>query len=118
MLRHAGQYLREWNQTKEGNRAVEYTLFDGPNGKESLSELFEKRHQLLVYHYFESEGPGTSVFYKDENGNIFHTYSTYARGLDILIGAYNLLDLVPKGRDEADLPWKMAWIRHHDKYDE
>jgi predicted dithiol-disulfide oxidoreductase (DUF899 family) len=62
------------------------------------------------------EGPGTSVFYKDGTGDIFHTYSSYARGLDILVGAYNYLDLVPKGRDEAELPWTMAWVRHHDKY--
>jgi predicted dithiol-disulfide oxidoreductase (DUF899 family) len=52
-----------------------------------------------------------------ESGAIFHTYSTYARGLDILIGAYNFLDLVPKGRDEEGLPHGMAWVRHHDRYD-
>jgi predicted dithiol-disulfide oxidoreductase (DUF899 family) len=62
------------------------------------------------------EAPGASVFYKDANGDIFHTYSAYARGLDILAGTYNYLDLVPKGRDEAELPWTMAWIRHHDRY--
>jgi predicted dithiol-disulfide oxidoreductase (DUF899 family) len=62
------------------------------------------------------EGPGISVFYEDGTGDIFHTYSSYARGLDILVGAYNYLDLVPKGRDEAELPWTMAWVRHHDKY--
>jgi predicted dithiol-disulfide oxidoreductase (DUF899 family) len=63
------------------------------------------------------EAPGVSVFYKDAAGDIFHTYSAYARGLDILVGAYNYLDLAPKGRDESDLPWTMAWVRHHDKYD-
>jgi predicted dithiol-disulfide oxidoreductase (DUF899 family) len=62
------------------------------------------------------ERPGASVFYKDWPGEIFHTYSTYARGLDILIGAYNWLDLVPKGRDEEGLPHGMAWVRHHDRY--
>jgi predicted dithiol-disulfide oxidoreductase (DUF899 family) len=64
------------------------------------------------------ERPGTSVFYKDGAGNIFHTYSSYARGLDLLIGAYNWLDLTPKGRDEAGLKHGMAWVRHHDKYGE
>ena len=68
--------------------------------------------------YFESEGPGISAFYKDGSGNIFHTYSSYSRGLDMLLGAYHLLDLVAKGRDEANLPWPMAWVRHHDKYGE
>jgi predicted dithiol-disulfide oxidoreductase (DUF899 family) len=62
------------------------------------------------------EGPGISVFCKDGSSDIFHTYSAYARGLDILVGAYNYLDLVPKGRDEVELPWTMAWVRHHDKY--
>ena len=63
------------------------------------------------------EGPGASVFYKEADGAVFHTYSAYARGLDMLVGTYNYLDLVPKGRDEADLPWTMAWVRHHDRYD-
>jgi predicted dithiol-disulfide oxidoreductase (DUF899 family) len=62
------------------------------------------------------EAPGISAFYKDPDGAIFHTYSAYARGLDMLVGAYNYLDLVPKGRDEAALPWTMAWVRHHDRY--
>jgi predicted dithiol-disulfide oxidoreductase (DUF899 family) len=62
------------------------------------------------------EAPGISVFYKDPDGAVFHTYSAYARGLDMLVGAYNYLDLAPKGRDEAALPWTMAWVRHHDRY--
>ena len=62
------------------------------------------------------EAPGLSAFYQDPNGAVFHTYSTYARGLDMLVGAYNYLDLAPKGRDEAALPWTMAWVRHHDRY--
>jgi predicted dithiol-disulfide oxidoreductase (DUF899 family) len=64
------------------------------------------------------EAPGVSVFFKDEAGDIFHTYSAYARGLDILVGTYNLLDLAPKGRDEDALPYTMAWVRHHDRYDQ
>jgi predicted dithiol-disulfide oxidoreductase (DUF899 family) len=182
-------------------------LFDGPNGKETLSELFAGSNQLLVYHFmfgpdwtegcpscsfwadnyngiavhlkqrdvslvvvsrapleklkaykermgwsfkwvsslgndfnrdyhvsftpeekdtayynFErrgfssSEAPGISVFFKDEDGNVFHTYSCYARGLDMLNGAYHHLDLVPKGRDEQGLPYPMSWVRRHDKY--
>ncbi len=62
------------------------------------------------------EAPGASVFYKDGNGDVYHTYSTYARGLDILVGTYNFLDLVPKGRDEDGLAFSMAWVRHHDRY--
>lgn len=63
-----------------------------------------------------SEWPGISVFYRDPQGSVFHTYSTYARGLDMLNAAYHYLDLVPKGRDEADLPFSMAWLRHRDSY--
>jgi predicted dithiol-disulfide oxidoreductase (DUF899 family) len=62
------------------------------------------------------EAPGLSIFYKDKNGNIFHTYSAYARGTESMIGTYNYLDLVPKGRDEDELAFTMAWIRHHDRY--
>ncbi len=82
----------------------------------------EKARGKVEYNYttveFPSdELPGASVFLKDANGEIFHTYSTYARGLDILVGTYNFLDLAPKGRDEAGLKHTMAWVRHHDKYD-
>ena len=64
----------------------------------------------------QSELPGISVFVKDPDGAIFHTYSCYARGLDMLNTAYHYLDLVPKGRDEADLPHSMAWVKYHDLY--
>jgi predicted dithiol-disulfide oxidoreductase (DUF899 family) len=75
----------------------------------------------VYYNYRSSsfpseEAPGASVFLKDKSGDIFHTYSCYGRGLDALIGTYHFLDLAPHGRDEADLPWKMSWIRHHDRY--
>jgi predicted dithiol-disulfide oxidoreductase (DUF899 family) len=186
-------------------------VFDGPNGKKSLADLFDGRSQLIVYHFmlgpgwkegcpscsyladhfdgstihlanrdvtlavishapiaeieafkkrmgwrfqwvssfdndfnydyhvsftkdemaggeieynyetqapFSEEGPGLSVFYKDKNGDIYHTYSAYARGLDILVGTYNFLDHAPKGRDEDGLAFTMAWVRHHDKYGE
>ena len=84
----------------------------------------EEEGKKQVYYNYEmmefpaEERPGLSVFAKDSSGAVFHTYSTYARGLDILVGTYNLLDLVPKGRDEAGLKHTMAWVRHHDKYGE
>ena len=180
--------------------------FDGPDGKESLSDLFEGRSQLVVYHFlfppewdegcphcsfwadnfnsiiihlnqrdvtfvaisraprskieaFErrmgwtfkwlsaggndfnydygvsfkpaeqkspvfnygtiapgmSDREGTSVFYKDDDGSLFHTYSTYARGIDMMNTAYHYIDLTPKGRDEGDNP--QFWVRRHDEYD-
>jgi predicted dithiol-disulfide oxidoreductase (DUF899 family) len=62
------------------------------------------------------EAPGISVFCKDDAGEIFHTYSTYGRGVEVMMGTYNLLDLTPKGRDERNVDYKMEWIRHHDRY--
>jgi len=75
----------------------------------------------VYYNYGLSEYPseeahGISVFHKDEAGAVFHTYSSYARGPEMLLGAYYILDLVPKCRDETALPWTMAWVRHHDRY--
>lgn len=190
-------------------RVEKQYVFDGPTGKETLSDLFDSRSQLIVYHFmlgpgwsegckscsmiadhfdgitihlanrdvrlvavsraplteieafkkrmgwhfkwvssFENdfnhdyhvsftkdemasgqvdynysagkfpseEAPGASVFYKDEAGQVFHTYSTYARGLDMLLGVYHFLDIAPKGRDEENLPYTMSWVRHHDRY--
>ncbi len=75
-----------------------------------------------VYNYrpqgFSGEqAPGLSVFFRDAGGTVYHTYSCYARGLDSLNGAYQLLDLVPKGRDEDGLKWPMEWVRRHDRYE-
>ncbi len=63
------------------------------------------------------EAHGISVFAKDDDGAIYHTYSSYARGADLLLGTYNFLDLVPKGRDEESFPFPMTWLRYHDRYD-
>jgi len=182
--------------------------FDGPNGKETLSDLFDGRSQLIVYHFmfppeweagcphcsfwadnfneiivhlnqrdasmvaisraprakldaFEkrmgwsfqwlssgesdfnydfgasftdentklpvfnygtmepgrNDREGMSVFYKNENGEIFHTYSSYARGIDMFNTTYHYLDACPKGRDEDNLPFTQACVKHHDRYD-
>ena len=76
----------------------------------------EVEYNFQAQPYRISDMPGLSVFAKDDAGVIFHTYSCYARGLDLLKTAYNLLDLVPKGRDEAALPFPMTWVRLHDLY--
>ena len=62
------------------------------------------------------ELPGVSVFAKDETGDVFHTYSTYGRGVEVMMGTYRMLDLTPKGRDEQ-VGRNMAWVRHHDRYE-
>jgi len=80
----------------------------------------EKEANNITYNYlnqpyFIDELAGVSVFVKNDQGEIYHTYSTYSRGLDILNGAYNYIDLSPKGRDEGD--GIMNWLRRHDQYE-
>ena len=80
----------------------------------------ELQRGVVTYNYAQRpmqspEMPGISVFLRD-GGQVFHTYSAYARGLDMLNATYQLLDLVPKGRDETGLSYPMAWVRHHDAY--
>jgi predicted dithiol-disulfide oxidoreductase (DUF899 family) len=65
---------------------------------------------------FRDELPGISVFARDEAGAVFHTYSTYGRGVEVMLGTYRMLDLTPKGRDEAEGKG-MAWVRYHDRYE-
>ena len=75
---------------------------------------------VIDYNYERSgknvhdELPGVSVFYKDEAGMVFHTYSTFGRGVEVMMGTYAMLDLTPKGRDERS---GMEWVRHHDRYE-
>ncbi len=72
------------------------------------------------YNFRESavgrEMPGISVFYRNKQGEIFHTYSTFSRGLDPLNATYQMLDLVPRGRNEEAFDFPMAWVKHHDRY--
>jgi predicted dithiol-disulfide oxidoreductase (DUF899 family) len=75
----------------------------------------------VVYNYGRTafpgtEAPGVSVFCKDDAGEVFHTYSTFGRGVEVMMGTYRMLDLVPEGRGERDVPNKMEWVRHHDRY--
>ena len=81
----------------------------------------EKARKEIYYNYAKQrfgaeELPGISVFCKDDAGDVFHTYSTYGRGVEVMMGTYNLLDLTPKGRDERDGEG-MEWVRHHDRYE-
>lgn len=203
--------LSRQRRTLPWERVGKQYVFDGPNGRETLTELFENRSQLVVYHFMFppdwdegclhcsfwadnfngidvhlnhrdvafvviSRAPlakiepfkkrmgwsfkwvsssssdfnydyqasftpaevqtgtafynyvktdpgltdreGISVFHKDENGAVFHTYSCYARGIDMMNAAYHYLDLVPKGRDEEGLEDSQAWVRHHDRYED
>lgn len=74
------------------------------------------RYNYALRPFPYEEAPGISGFARDETGAVYHTYSTYGRGLEVAMGTYHLLDLVPKGRDEAKLDYGMEWVRHHDRY--
>lgn len=92
--------------TDEAVAPVEYNYRD----KAALEKIGQPYHM-------KGEQPGLSSFEK-KDGRVFHVYSTYGRGLDMLVGAYNYLDLAPKGRDEDNLAFTMEWLRHHDRYDD
>ncbi len=76
-----------------------------------------------VYYNYEmrefplEEAPGISVFARDTSGAVYHTYSTYGRGVEVIMGTYRLLDMVPKGRNEEGTEYGMQWLRHHDRYE-
>jgi predicted dithiol-disulfide oxidoreductase (DUF899 family) len=64
-----------------------------------------------------TEAPGISVFHQDADRSVYHTYSVYGRGVELMMGTYRILDLTPKGRDEDQLEHSMEWVRHHDRYE-
>ncbi len=86
-----------------------------------VSTTADEKASGKVYYNYETtefpsdERPGASAFIR-KDGEVFHTYSSYARGLDILLPTYNILDMTALGRHEEGLPWPMAWVRHHDRY--
>jgi predicted dithiol-disulfide oxidoreductase (DUF899 family) len=81
----------------------------------------ERANGTADYNYGDTpkgeEMPGVSVFWKDDTSQVFHTYSTYGRGVEVMMHTYRLLDLTPKGRDEDGLSFTMEWVRHHDRYE-
>lgn len=99
-----------WVSTGEGDFNYDFGVsFDPAEGKRGAAH----------YNYgtgvrVGEEMPGVSVFYQDQGGQVFHTYSTYSRGIDLLNGAYNYIDLTPKGRDEGTQI--MSWLRRRDQY--
>jgi predicted dithiol-disulfide oxidoreductase (DUF899 family) len=103
----------KWVSTGEGdfNRDYGVSLND-----DEIAQHNGSYNYVVGAHPPIAELPGVSVFYKDPAGRVFHTYSTYSRGLDMLNVAYHYLDLVPKGRDEG-AGNGVSWIRRHDEYD-
>ncbi|MFZ1134935.1 MAG: DinB family protein [Candidatus Korobacteraceae bacterium] len=106
-----------WRFPWVSSNGSDFNFDYGVSFSKEQQQVGKRPYNFGTMDFPSEEGPGLSVFCKDENGEIFHTYSTYARGLDILLTAYNLLDMTPKGRDEEGMvPHAMAWVRHHDRY--
>jgi predicted dithiol-disulfide oxidoreductase (DUF899 family) len=103
----------KWASSFGSDFNFDYQVSVSPQEKAS-GEVYYK---YVLTTFPSEERPGLSVFFKNDTGEIFHTYSSYGRGLDMLIGTYHFLDMAPKGRDEDGLNFSMAWVRHHDRYD-
>lgn len=93
------------------NSDFNYDFHVSPSPEEKAAGRYE--YNYAMHDGQGGEMPGFSVFYRNAAGEIFHTYSTYARGGDLLIGTHNFLDMTPKGRNEVGT---MDWVRHHDRY--
>jgi len=104
----------KWVSSFGGDFNFDYQVSFKPEDKTDGEVTYNYTSQRFP----SDEAPGLSVFFKNDKGEVFHTYSAYARGLDILVGAYNVLDMVPKGRDEDGLAHTMSWVRHHDRYED
>jgi predicted dithiol-disulfide oxidoreductase (DUF899 family) len=104
----------KWVSSHDSDFNYDYQASFTPADVESGAPVFN--YSTLVPGMSDREG--ASAFYKDPDGTIFHTYSTYGRGIDILNGAYNFIDLTAKGRDEDGLPGTQDWVRFHDRYED
>ena len=99
------------SENSDFNRDFHVSFTDEELGKGKGQYNFEERELFGT-----KEAPGISVFVLDKDGEIYHTYSAYARGLENFLTTYHLLDIVPKGRDEKELSYTMEWLRHKDRY--
>lgn len=104
----------KWLSSSENSFNFDYRVSFPP---EDVASSEREYNYTLQKQFDGAEAPGLSVFYKDESGQIFHTYSIFARGLEDFLGTYRFLDVLPRGRDEDGLPWPMAWLQRHDQYD-
>jgi predicted dithiol-disulfide oxidoreductase (DUF899 family) len=101
-----------WLSSFESDFNFDFGVSFHPEEVAAKSTLYNYERQGFP----QLEAPGISVFLR-EGSDVLHTYSTYGRGLDAVMNTYNFLDLTPLGRQEAGLPYPMAWIRHHDTYE-
>ena len=102
----------DWVSSAPGDFNFDYAVSFTPGQVKSGAKVYN----FGTSGFGAEEAPGISVFYRDEAGDIFHTYSCFARGLDMMNAAYHYLDLTPLGRHEDGLPYPMDWVRLRDQY--
>jgi predicted dithiol-disulfide oxidoreductase (DUF899 family) len=102
----------DWVSSAPGDFNFDYAVSFTPDQVRSGANVYN----FGTSGFGAEEAPGISVFYRDEAGDIFHTYSCFARGLDMMNAAYHYLDLTPLGRHEDALPYPMDWVRLRDQY--
>lgn len=102
----------DWVSSHGSSFNEDYGVSFGPGHKPENTVTYNFRET----NFPADEAPGASVFVKDDDGTVYHTYSTYSRGLDVLNNAYAYMDMAPYGRDEVAEGHKMGWLRHHDNY--
>lgn len=105
-----------WRFTWMSSHGSDFNYDFGVSFTQEEAGKGEIYYNYAFWPFSEEELPGVSVFYKDESGQVFHTYSTYGRGVEVMMGTYDMLDLTPKGRGEREVDYKMEWVRHHDRY--
>ena len=106
-----------WQFTWVSSHDTDFNYDFGVSFKRDDEARSELAYNYAITRHEGEEMPGISAFYSDHAGDVFHTYSTYGRGVEVMMGTYSMLDLVAEGRGERDVPHKMEWVRHHDRYD-
>jgi predicted dithiol-disulfide oxidoreductase (DUF899 family) len=103
----------KWASSGEGDFNYDFDVSFTPEEMAKGEVYYNYRKQFFPL----PDAPGISVFYKDDAGEVYHTYSTYGRGVEVMMHTYNFLDLTPLGRQEKGLADTMEWVRHHDRYE-
>ncbi len=106
-----------WNFDWYSSAGSDFNFDFAVSFTEEQQQSGEPNYNFGTIPFSMDEGPGFSVFEKAQDGTVYYTYSTYARGLDIFNSAYHIMDMTPRGRDEEELPFTMAWVRRHDQYE-
>jgi predicted dithiol-disulfide oxidoreductase (DUF899 family) len=108
----------KWVSSNQNDFNWDYQVSFSRESMASGAVHYNYKDQKFPSEWPSEEAPGLSVFTKDSDDTVFHTYSSFGRGGELAIGTYQFLDIVPKGRDEEKLPYSMAWLRHHDRYED